>query len=97
MGSCLNKTEEPKTRTINIPYDLPSTNRIQTTKYTFLTFLPKSILFQFLRAANYVYLLSAILNFLPIISASSPAVNLAPLIVILLLSVLREGYEDYVL
>lgn len=96
MWCCCTEEEEGAARIIAIPNSTDSSNKIQTTKYNLLTFLPKSIFLQFLRAANYVYLLSAILNFLPIISSSSPAVSLAPFVVILIVSVLREGYEDYV-
>jgi hypothetical protein len=61
-----------------------------------MTFLPKSILLQFLKPANYVYLLSAVLNFIPLISSMSPIVNLLPFVFILVISILREGYDDYV-
>lgn len=79
-----------------IPYNNESSNKISTTKYSMITFLPKSILLQFLKPSNYVYLLSAILNFIPFISSMSPIVNLVPFVFILFISVLREGYDDYV-
>ena len=47
-------------------------NKVDTTKYNLLTFLPKSILLQFLRLSNVVFLVNAVLQSIPIISSLSP-------------------------
>lgn len=61
-----------------IPSDVPqdkhpnhhySNNEIRTTKYTWLTFLPKNLFEQFHRFANLYFLFIVILNWVPSISA----------------------------
>jgi hypothetical protein len=71
-------------------------NRIDTAKYNLITFLPKSILLQFLRLSNVVFLVNAVLQSIPIISSISPITAIGPLAFVLAVSLLREGYEDYV-
>lgn len=71
-------------------------NRIDTAKYNVLTFLPKAILLQFLRLSNVVFLINAVLQSIPIISSISPITAIGPLGFVLAVSLLREGYEDYV-
>jgi hypothetical protein len=71
-------------------------NHVNTTKYTLLTFLPKSIALQFLKPANTVFLITAILQCISVISALSPITAVAPFLFVLSVSIAREGYEDYV-
>ena len=71
------------------------TNFIRTSKYTLITFLPKSILIQFKRYANIYFLITAILQSIPQISPLSPFSAIAPVVFVIFLAVLREGYEDY--
>ena len=73
-----------------------SDNSIDTTKYNLLTFLPKAILLQFLKPAYWVYLIAAIAQSLPDVGSFHPAANIAPLIFVLVLALLKEGIEDYV-
>jgi len=80
--------------TINKHY---ADNEIDTTKYNLLTFLPKSLLLQFTRLSNVIFLLNAFLQAIPIISSLSPFTAVGPLAFVLAVSMLREGYEDYVL
>ena len=61
-----------------------------------MTFFPKALVLQFTRAANYVYLFAAILQSISIISSLSPITAIGPLIFVLIVSMIREGYEDYV-
>lgn len=70
-------------------------NYISTTKYTLITFLPKSLLFQFKRYANIYFLIIAILQSISIISPLNPFTALAPFVFVIGLSILREAYEDY--
>lgn len=72
-------------------------NKVDTTKYNLLTFLPKSLLFQFFRLSNVVFLVNTILQSVPIISSLSPITAVGPLAFVLGVSMLREGYEDYVI
>ena len=69
-------------------------NKIDTTKYNLITFLPKALIIQFVRLANIYFLISAILNCIPIISPLSPATAVVPLIIVLSVSIIREGIED---
>jgi hypothetical protein len=71
-------------------------NSIRTTKYSLITFLPKALILQFTRAANIVYLISAVLQSIPIISSLSPITAIGPLMFVLFVGIIREGYEDYV-
>lgn len=65
------------------------TNCIETTKYSLLTFLPKSLIIQFYKPANFVYLISAILQSISILSSLSPVTALAPLVFVLAVSMIR--------
>lgn len=67
-------------------------NAIRTTKYSLLTFFPKSLILQFTRAANIVYLISAVLQSITIISSLSPITAIGPLMFVLLVGLVREGY-----
>lgn len=69
-------------------------NYIRTTKYTAITFLPMSLFNQFKRYANIYFLIVAILQSIPAISPLNPLSAIAPLIFVISLSMIREGYED---
>eukprot|EP01032_Pedospumella_encystans_P015770 gene15770-18021_t len=75
-------------------------NAIRTTKYTALTWLPKSVLEQFRRTANAYFLGISVLMILGsyatflFISPLDPFSTIAVLIVILLITSCKEGYED---
>ncbi|KAL4445931.1 hypothetical protein ABPG74_010923 [Tetrahymena malaccensis] len=69
-------------------------NFVKTSKYNIITFLPKSILIQFKKYANWYFLFTAILQCFPIISTQNPASAIAPLVFVIALSMLREGLED---
>jgi hypothetical protein len=70
-------------------------NYISTTKYTIWTFLPKNLYFQFSRVYNVYFLLGA-LSTLGGTSSISPGTMIAPLLIVLLFSAIKDGYEDYV-
>lgn len=69
-------------------------NYISTSKYSLITFFPKSLLLQFKRYANIYFLIIAILQSIAIISPLNPFTALAPFVFVIGLSMLREGYED---
>jgi len=54
----------------------PQTNRIQTTRYNILTFLPQNLFEQFHRVANIYFAILIGLNWIPIINAISKQVNI---------------------
>ena len=70
-------------------------NKISTTKYNIITFIPKALLLQFVRLANIYFLVCAILQCIPIISPLTPATAVVPLVIVLSVSIIREGIEDY--
>jgi len=71
------------------------TNYISTTQYTLWNFLPLSLFNQFRRIANFYFLIIAILQSIPAISPLNPVTAIAPLIFVVGVSMLRDGYEDY--
>uniref|UniRef100_A0A3Q3INE8 P-type ATPase N-terminal domain-containing protein n=1 Tax=Monopterus albus TaxID=43700 RepID=A0A3Q3INE8_MONAL len=72
-----------------------SGNAIKTTKYTFLLFIPMNLYEQFHRWANIYFVGLAILNFVPVVNAFQPEVALIPILVILSLTALKDGWEDF--
>jgi hypothetical protein len=52
------------------------TNRIKTTRYNILTFIPKNLFEQFRRVANIYFAILIALNWVPIINAISKIVNI---------------------
>lgn len=72
------------------------TNGIQTRKFTLISFVPKSLYLQFLRIANVYFLFSAIISSIGEVSSIGPATSIFPLAFVLVTSMFREGYEDWV-
>ncbi len=70
-------------------------NFIRTSKYSLLSFLPKALLLQFMRLANVYFLLIAILLSIKVISPLNPLTAWAPLIIVIAISMIREGVEDF--
>lgn len=71
-----------------------ATNQNITSKYTILTFLPRNLLEQFRRVANIFFLFINVLQFFPKFSTISPGLVILPLIVVLFITALKDGYED---
>ncbi|XP_074912745.1 phospholipid-transporting ATPase VB isoform X1 [Buteo buteo] len=76
----------------NIYYD---SNKIKTTKYTILTFLPKNIYEQFHRFANVYFVVIALLNFVPVVNAFQPEVSVIPICVIMAITAIKDAWEDF--
>ncbi|XP_063746689.1 phospholipid-transporting ATPase VA [Eleginops maclovinus] len=101
------KQKENKTRTVhaNILYDHAkgeenpnrhyANNKIKTTKYTVLSFLPKNLFEQFHRFANVYFVFIALLNFVPVVNAFQPELALAPVVFILSVTAIKDLWEDY--
>ncbi|KAF9227701.1 phospholipid-translocating P-type ATPase [Gyrodon lividus] len=71
-----------------------STNQVITSKYTIITFLPRNLLEQFRRIANIFFLFIAILQFFPEFSTISPGLVLIPILIVLCITAIKDGYED---
>ena len=70
-------------------------NKISTTKYNIISFLPKSLLLQFTRLPNIFFLFTAIIQSMPVISPLSSLTAIVPLIFVLGVSMIREFIEDW--
>ena len=70
-------------------------NKISTTKYNIITFLPKALLYQFARLANIYFVAMAIIQCIPIISPLGSSTAIFPIVFVLAVSLIREGVEDY--
>lgn len=69
-------------------------NKIRTTKYTPLTFFPKNIMLQFQNFANVYFLVLIILGGFSIFGVTSPGLNAVPLIVIVIITAIKDAFED---
>ncbi|NXV50808.1 AT10B ATPase, partial [Uria aalge] len=72
-----------------------SGNRIQTTKYTRLTFLPQFLFEQFHRLGNLYFFFLVVLNWFPQVEVFHREITMLPLIVVLLASMIKDAIEDY--
>ncbi|NXL72946.1 AT10B ATPase, partial [Leptocoma aspasia] len=72
-----------------------SRNRIQTTKYTWLTFLPRNLLRQFYRLGNLYFFFLVVLNWFPQVEVFHGEITMLPLVVVLLASMIKDAVEDY--
>ncbi|CAF3554179.1 unnamed protein product [Rotaria sp. Silwood1] len=72
-----------------------SKNRISTTKYNIITFLPKNLFEQFTRLANAFFLFLLILLFIPQISSLQPITTLLSLIFVLAITAIKDGVDDF--
>ncbi|GAM29207.1 hypothetical protein SAMD00019534_123830 [Acytostelium subglobosum LB1] len=70
-------------------------NTIKTTKYTYWSFIPKNLYEQFRRAANFYFLIIAIIQLIPIqASPVNPLTTVIPLIFVLSVTAIKEAVED---
>lgn len=73
-----------------------SNNKIITSKYNFLTFLPLNLMVQFSKFANLYFLILTIMECFPTISDSNGVPVLAlPLCFVVGVSMIKDIYEDY--
>ncbi|KAL2899777.1 Phospholipid-transporting ATPase 1 [Bienertia sinuspersici] len=71
------------------------TNEIRTSKYTLFNFLPKNLFIQFHRVAYLYFLAIAALNQLPPLAVFGRTVSLFPLLFVLSVTAIKDGYEDW--
>ncbi|XP_071540026.1 phospholipid-transporting ATPase IF-like [Panulirus ornatus] len=69
-------------------------NRIKTSKYSVISFVPKNLFEQFRRIANLYFLCVAIIQ-LSIESPVSPMTSLLPLVVVITVTAVKQAYEDW--
>nr|XP_026489738.1 probable phospholipid-transporting ATPase IF [Vanessa tameamea] len=69
-------------------------NKIKTSKYTFLMFIPKNLSEQFRRVVNFYFLIVTVIAIV-IDSPVSPFTSIAPLSFMVLVTAVKQGYEDW--
>ncbi|KAF5360300.1 hypothetical protein D9758_009101 [Tetrapyrgos nigripes] len=70
-------------------------NKVRTTKYTVITFIPRNLYEQFRRVANLFFLTLVILQLFPIFDAASGAIAVLPLAFIITVTAIKDAVEDY--
>lgn len=104
------KRPKPSHRRVMVNIDLPKdmydskgrvkkenvfvTNQIVSAKYTVYNFVFKNLLEQFRRVANIFFLVLVILQFFPQFTTISPGVAMLPLLIVLFITMVKDGYED---
>ncbi|GLB34568.1 putative cation transport ATPase (P-type) (TC 3.A.3) family, type IV subfamily protein [Lyophyllum shimeji] len=76
------------------PEHVYPSNQVLTSKYTIITFIPRNLLEQFRRIANIFFLGIAILQFFNKFKTISPGLVILPLLIVLGITALKDGYED---
>ncbi|ORX90477.1 phospholipid-translocating P-type ATPase [Basidiobolus meristosporus CBS 931.73] len=85
--TALNRHGLPKTQFVS--------NRIRTSKYTIISFIPKNLFEQFRRIANVYFLFLAILQLLPYFDVGSPVFVVLPISTVIGITAIKDGFEDY--
>lgn len=89
-----NHTVPGKTPKRDHPNGRWSGNKIRTTKYTLLSFIPKNLLEQFHRVANLYFLFIVVLNWFPAINAFGKEVAMIPVLFVLGVTAIKDLFED---
>ncbi|EAN31223.2 phospholipid-translocating P-type ATPase flippase family protein [Theileria parva strain Muguga] len=88
--------EELRVIKLNIRQVFVCSNRVKTTKYTPYNFIFKNLYEQLCIPSNLYFVFIAVLQSTPQVSSTQGyPVVLLPLIIVLLFSALKDGYEDY--
>lgn len=69
-------------------------NKVSTTKYNFATFLPKFLFQEFSKYANLFFLFTSVIQQVPDVSPTNRYTTIGTLAVVLLVSALKECFED---
>ncbi|KAL5734266.1 hypothetical protein ACOSP7_032127 [Xanthoceras sorbifolium] len=70
-------------------------NSVRTGKYSLFTFLPKNLFEQFHRVAYIYFLVIAVLNQIPQLAVFGRGASILPLAFVLLVTAVKDAYEDY--
>ncbi|XP_073949125.1 phospholipid-transporting ATPase IF-like [Choristoneura fumiferana] len=88
---------EAETRLIEVGVEVPGTkkhNKIKTSRYTLLMFIPKNLSEQFRRVVNFYFLMVTVIAIV-IDSPVSPMTSIAPLSFMVMVTAVKNGYEDW--
>lgn len=69
-------------------------NKIRTTKYTLLSFVPKNLFEQFHRIANVYFIFIVLLNWVPAINAFGKEIAMLPVLFVLGVTAIKDLFED---
>lgn len=89
-----NHTVPPKTPRKEHPNGRRPNNKIRTTKYTLLSFLPRNLLEQFHRVANLYFIFIVLLNWFPAINAFGKEIAMIPVMFVLGVTAVKDLFED---
>ena len=70
-------------------------NSVRTSQYTLYSFLPLAIINQYKTPFNWFFLIQAIIDCIPAISSVNPTTTILPVVIVLIISLIREAVEDY--
>ncbi|XP_051504011.1 phospholipid-transporting ATPase VD-like isoform X3 [Myxocyprinus asiaticus] len=84
-------TEDEEVKELRKTY---SSNKVRTTKYTFLSFIPKNVFEQLHRFANVYFLFLGALNFVPVVNAFQPEISIIPIILVMTITAVKDLWED---
>ncbi|KAF8450022.1 hypothetical protein BDZ91DRAFT_751380 [Kalaharituber pfeilii] len=70
-------------------------NTIRSSRYTLWNFLPRQLIAQFSKLANFYFLCVSILQLIPTLSTTGTYTTIVPLMFFISLSIGKEGYDDY--
>lgn len=79
----------------NEPLARYARNKVRTSRYTLVTFLPKNLYEQFHGIANIYFLALVIFQLFPVFGAASASTAALPLLFILAVTAIKDGVEDY--
>ncbi|KAK3583663.1 hypothetical protein CHS0354_021404 [Potamilus streckersoni] len=86
------ENQPPLGQDVIIPEKYPN-NTVVSSRYTLWNFLPKNLFEQFRRIANFYFLCVGIVQ-LAIDTPVSPATSITPLIFVVAVTAIKQGYED---
>ncbi|XP_051166407.1 phospholipid-transporting ATPase VD isoform X1 [Leptopilina boulardi] len=89
-----NHLVSPKTPPSRHPNGARIDNRVRTTKYTTLSFLPRNLLEQFHRVANLYFIFIVMLNWVPEINAFGKEIAMFPVLFVLGVTAVKDFFED---
>lgn len=90
-----NHTVEENIKSPNHPNRNHRSNRIKTTKYSVITFLPKNLFEQFHRFANLYFLFVVALNWVPQVQAFGKEIAMIPIVFVLTVTAVKDAFEDF--
>jgi phospholipid-translocating ATPase len=85
------RTERLIDERTNLPY---ASNWIRSTRYSAWNFVPRQLVAQFSKLANFYFLVISILQMIPGLSTTGTYTTIIPLLFFVTLSIAKEGYDD---